>query len=131
REISRFKGYIVERGKVWEEAKKALAEALGQTRADFANRYAEHNRDRLADNQKLVEAVAKIPAQLTPMANQPVQPNAPAGSIGIDWIEIRGPVHPEGASKRSRLFTARPSGGLSQRNAAQKILADFTPRAFR
>ncbi|HEY2413395.1 MAG TPA: DUF1592 domain-containing protein [Pirellulaceae bacterium] len=132
REIARFKGYVIERGKIWDEAKDALAKELGQSREEFDRRYEEHNRERLTDNKRLVDAVAHIPAQLTPMPNRPQQQAAePTGPIAIDWIEIRGPVHPDGDGKRSRIFTARPTETKTPRDAAQKILTDFLPRAFR
>lgn len=135
RDIGRFKGYIVERGKLWDESKNVLAELLGQSREEFDRSYEEHNRERLADSKKLVEAVAHVPAQVMPMANPPnpqVRPAAPpTGSIAIDWIEIRGPLHPNGAGQRSRIFTVKPDDRISKRQAAERILAEFTQRAFR
>jgi hypothetical protein len=131
REIARFKGYIVERSKAWDEAKSALAELLGQSREEFDRRYEDHNRERLTDNKRLVDAVAHIPALASPMPNQPQQPANQSGPIAIDWIEIRGPIHPDGDGKRSRVFTVRPSETKSPRETAEVIVADFLPRAFR
>src|SRR5437764_8623401 len=65
------------------------------------------------------------------MPNQPQQPANQPGPIAIDWIEIRGPIHPDGEGQRSRVFTAHPSENVKSRDAAQKILADLLPRAFR
>jgi uncharacterized protein DUF1592/uncharacterized protein DUF1588/uncharacterized protein DUF1585/uncharacterized protein DUF1595/uncharacterized protein DUF1587/cytochrome c len=131
REIARFKGYILQRSKAWDEAKNGLAEALGQSREEFDRRYQEHNRERLADNKRLVNAVAHIPAQASPMQQQQQPPANQPSPIAIDWIEIRGPIHPEGEGQRSRVFTARPSENRSARQAAETIIADFLPRAFR
>jgi hypothetical protein len=131
REIARFRGYIIERGKVWDESKNALVELLGQSREEFDRRYEEHNRERLADNKRLVDAVAHIPAVASPMPAQQQQPANQPGPIGIDWIEIRGPIHPDGEGKRSLVFTSHPSKQMSPHEAAQQIAADFLPRAFR
>jgi hypothetical protein len=130
-EIARFKGYIIDRSRPWNEAKDALAKELGQSREELDRRYEEHNRERLADNQRLVDAVERVPAQLSPMPNRPQQAAEPAGPIAIDWIEIRGPVHPDGDGKRSRIFSARPTETKTPRDAAQQILTDFLSRAFR
>jgi hypothetical protein len=140
-EIARFKGYVVERGLVLDALKTALAEALGEPRAEFDRRYEAHNRDRLDDNSKVLEAVAHVPTpSLRPSAEIQQQLAAvrnrqfggpPQRTIAIDWVEFRGPVHPDGPGMRSRVFAARPGPDRTSRDAARAILAGFMPRAFR
>jgi hypothetical protein len=146
-EIARFKGYIVERNLLLEAAKTQLAETLKESRADFDRRFAEHNHDKLTANQQVLElpAIAAVPTpSVPPSANVQQQlaqirnPNRPGGgmiarSIAIDWIELRGPIHPAGSGNKSRVFVARPDPekGISSRQAARTILAEFLPRAFR
>jgi hypothetical protein len=147
-EIARFKGYVGERGEILDILKGQLAAALGEPRADFDRRYDEHNREKLADNRKLLEAVADIPApaERSPAFAQQLalvrsgqgfnNNNAnrqPQRTIAIDWIELRGPVDPAGTRKPSRVFVTRPdpAAGVSDRQAARTILAAFLPRAFR
>jgi hypothetical protein len=143
RDIARFKGYIVERGLVLDAVKSALAETLGEPSTEFDRRYEEHNRDRLAANRKVLEleAVASVPtpalrpspqiqqqlAQLKNRANM----GQPQRTVAIDWVELRGPVHPAGSGQKSRVFLARPGEGRSSRQAARAILEGFMPRAFR
>jgi hypothetical protein len=55
----------------------------------------------------------------------------PVATIAIDWVEVRGPIHPVETGRRSRLFVVRPGAGLSSREAARTVLADFASRAFR
>jgi hypothetical protein len=150
-DIARFKGYTVERGQVLDALKTALAQALGEPRADFDRRYDEHNRDRLAANRQVLELgpIAAVPfptggptvsvqQQLAQFLNQNQNQNQqnrnlPNRAIAIDWIELSGPIHPEGAGRRSRVLVARPdeAAGVSGRDAARAILASFLPRAFR
>jgi hypothetical protein len=148
-EIARFKGYIVERSVLLEAAKAALAELTKEPRAELDRRFAEHNRARLAANQQVLElpAIAAVPTpSVRPSANVQQQlaqirnPNRPGGgmgmvprSIAIDWISLRGPIHPAGSGNKSRVFVARPDPeqGISSRQAARTILAGFLPRAFR
>jgi hypothetical protein len=146
-EIARFKGYIVERGLVLDAVKQALADALGEPRADFDRRYEEANRDRLEGNRKVLalEPIAALPTppvrpsveiqqQLAQVKNQNRQGMMQgARSIAIDWIDLKGPVHPAGAGERPRLFVARPdpAAGITSRHAARTNLAAFLPRAFR
>jgi hypothetical protein len=52
-------------------------------------------------------------------------------SVGIDWVEVRGPVRPKDASPEPLVFIARPGQGISASKAAEKILSRFTERAFR
>jgi hypothetical protein len=147
-ELARFKGYTIERGELLDVLKGQLAAALGEPRADFDRRYDEHNRDKLAANRKLLESIADIPAppgrspgfaqQLAFVRNgQGFNNNnlnrQPQRTIAIDWIELRGPVHPAGTRQPSRVFVVRPdpAAGVSGRQAARTLLTAFLPRAFR
>jgi hypothetical protein len=150
-ELGRFKGYTAERGEILDVLKGQLAAALGEPRAEFDRRYDEHNREKLADNRRLLESVADIPApagrspafaqQLALIRNQQGLNNGnrqPQRTIAIDWIELKGPVDPaaEGTTPKQsarRVFVARPDpeAGVTSRQAARTILAAFLPRAFR
>ena len=134
-EIARFKGYIDQRAVALEEAKARLAEALGETPEQFDARFNEQNAERLADQRRILEAVSHIAATPAPAVVTKAQVAARTatvyGSAAIDWIEVRGPIHPAGEGRRALVFSARPGPELSPRDAARRILKDFLPRAFR
>jgi hypothetical protein len=52
-------------------------------------------------------------------------------SIAIDWIEVRGPALPEAIQVNPLVFIAKPGKGMSAEKAANRILTQFLPRAFR
>ena len=60
-ELARFKSYTIERGQLLDILKGQLAKALDEPRAEFDLRYDENNRETLAANRKLLEAIAHIP----------------------------------------------------------------------
>jgi hypothetical protein len=146
-ELARFKGYTVERGELLDLLKGQLARMLNEPREEFDRRYDENNRETLAANRRLLDAIAHIPApeghspgfaqQLAFLkgGQQGLNNNrqGPQRTIAIDWIELSGPVHPTGAQEHTRVFTARPdpAAGVSSQQAARRILARFLPRAFR
>ena len=148
-ELARFKGYTIERGELLDVLKGQLAKMLDEPRDEFDRRYDENNRETLAENRKLLDSIAHIPApegrspgfaqQLALIKGQQGLNNnnnnrqGPQRTIAIDWIELSGPVHPAGAQEHTRVFTARPdpAAGVSSRQAARTILAQFMPRAFR
>ncbi|MBI1311736.1 DUF1592 domain-containing protein [bacterium] len=130
REIVRFKGYIEERTVPLNENKTKLAEALGETREQFDARYAKANNERLEDNAFLLERVQAVTAA---EASQNLKP----GSVAIDWVKIRGPLVPPGATPQTHsdpvatVFVALPGDGVSASSAARQIVSRFASRAFR
>jgi hypothetical protein len=146
-ELARFKGYTNERGELLDLLKGQLAKALNEPRAEFDLRYDENNRETLAANRKLLDAIAHISApedhspgfaqQLALIKGQQGALNTnrqgAQRTIAIDWIELSGPVLPPGATAHGRVFLAWPDqvAGISDRAAARTILARFMPRAFR
>jgi len=124
--------------------KTILAEALKEPRAEFDRRYEEHNRAKLAANQQVLElaAIARVPTpQLPPspaIRQQLAQLRNPTAQWGDGSPEHRHrldraprPVHPAGPDQKSRVFVAQPGPGVTSRQAARTILAEFLPRAFR
>lgn len=132
-EIVRFKGYIVDRTKTLETAKGDLAKALGRSREEFDKVYGDANKERLTDNLALTDRVKDVKA----VPNQPrgKKPQTAAdlkpGSVAIDWVEIRGPLLPEGASDKPLVFVAAPKVESQKKPAAREIIGRFARRAFR
>jgi len=132
-EIVRFKGYIIDRTKTLEKAKNNLAKALDQSRKEFDKVYGEANKERLADNGMLLDRVKDVKA--VPKKRRGKKPQATAalkpGSVAIDWVEIRGPLLPEGASDKPLVFVATPKEESQQTAVAREIIGRFAQRAFR
>ncbi len=128
-EIIRFRGYIAERSIPLHKHQQELARLLGLSREQFEQQWREQNPERIARN----EAILKLGAHVSPRAIKELRDatarSQPPGNVGIDWIEVAGPVRPEGME--SNLFVAKPGPELSDRAAAQHILEHIMPRAFR
>jgi hypothetical protein len=133
KEIARFKGYIADRTPPVTVAKTALAKALKLTLAEFNAQYAKLHTVRLADNQKILDAVKNIkPAAKRKRKNKKKKNRKPkAGSVSIDWIRIQGPVNNLPMSAKPLVFIAQPGKTVSKKQAAKKNLRRFAARAFR
>ncbi len=137
-EIVRFKRMIAERSVAVDVAKAALALELGQSVEELNTVYETQNRGKLLRNTRLLEAVAAVDDEYVGKMSQLVSSSRSMstkqkgpGTIAVDWIDIQGPIHPEGSEAKTQVFVARPSDNRSARAAAQAILQDFLPRAFR
>jgi len=131
RELKRFLKYIDDRSVRLDEAKDALAAALGMSREAFDVEFEKRNAAALKRNSDLGRAIEKS------LSNSPLEP---AGLVGIDWIKVRGPVAParlpdatgeSGRASPERVFVAEPGAEVSEEEAVRTVLADFLPRAFR
>ena len=131
-EIVRFKGYIADRTKVLEKTKNELSKALAESREAFGKRYEAANAERLADNKRLLERVVDVkPVPARKQQRKPSNAKQKPGSVAIDWIEVHGPVRPDGDDTELRIFAAAPGSGTTELEAATAMIADFTRRAFR
>ncbi|MDF1816557.1 MAG: DUF1592 domain-containing protein [Verrucomicrobiales bacterium] len=117
-ELTRFHAYVIDRSKPLPANAKRIASLLGITPEDFYTRYEAANADTIADRKKLLSFARKArPAALN------------TGFPAIDWIEVTGPVLPEG-SRWPRL--ARESADALKSSVKwQTWFPEFLPRAFR
>ncbi len=123
REIDRFRKYAVERTGETEAARNRLAELIDWSRADLEALWVEQNRERLEDNQRLLDAVAHVRWEDW-MKYQ--------GKAYVDRLTIRGPVWPP--DQREDWSTALSLGakpGESPEDMVGRVLTDFLPKAFR
>jgi hypothetical protein len=117
-EISSILNLLPERLAGLEKSRRALASELKVQPAEIERRLREANAARLADNQKILADARAAAGSATPRGK-----TAKVGNAGIDWIEIEGPVVPEG-QPGDLVFTT--AGG-----DAAVALASFLPHAFR
>ncbi len=89
----------------------------------FRSKTAETNafNRRLADERALAEAAAKAAGEKPP-------PRPPV-LVSLDWVEIKEDLLP--GQDGSLVWVAEPSGKLSEREAARRILLRFAERAYR
>ncbi|NQV28940.1 MAG: DUF1592 domain-containing protein [Rhodopirellula sp.] len=140
-QLDRFTGYIEERVQTYDKAKLALAAALQITDEEFNKRYG--NVERLADNKRLLDQVAATVAEFRKIRKQPdpAKEKQKPGSVHIDWVRITGPVVPPtmtaadavqlSGQPGSRIFIVEPGHGISESEAAQRIIENFVRLAFR
>ncbi|MHC4993636.1 MAG: DUF1592 domain-containing protein [Planctomycetota bacterium] len=119
KDIARYRSNTEKHRKTLTQKLGEMAEALGTPVADLQATFDYQNADRLADNQKLLNAVAHV------------KDGVKIGNAHIDWIEVTGPLTPEGSIGAKRVLIAEPSDSLTPRRAASKVLRRFLPRAFR
>lgn len=122
-EIVRLKNDITQRMIAVNKAKAELAPKLDFPLMELEQSLNDFNQARLADNAKILAAVAGVKL---PTNDSSLRPQ----SVGIDWIRIRGPVRPT-TDENERVFIARPGKGLSADKAAEKVLTNFSQKAFR
>ncbi|MFP6762564.1 MAG: DUF1587 domain-containing protein, partial [Planctomycetaceae bacterium] len=128
-EIVRFKGYIADRTKAFDQARNQLAQALGQTRKQFDRIYAAVNADRLADNRLLLDRVQDVkPVPKRQPAGKTAATQKP-GSVAIDWVEVQGPLLPEEAAEQPLVFIRTPRDDSQKLTAAREIIRRFAERA--
>ena len=126
-DLRTYYNLLPERTALMAGVKQELAIALGVPAAEIDRRLFEANRERLADNQKvLADSLAVLGIDHDPQflfGNAPPQARRRPGFPGIDWIRIEGPILPAGAQPEriARLFG----------DEARAALGDFLPRAFR
>ena len=127
-EMVRFRGYVDDRSKEVELRLKRLAELLEVEEDAVRARWKEGNQVRIEDQEFLynrvrdVRTVAAKPNKKRDMAKR--------GDIQIDWIEIVGPLPPEGGIQEE-VFLTWPSEEVSEKEASRHILGFFVSRAFR
>lgn len=122
-EILRLKEDIKKRKTAVETAMAGLARKLGLSPGAFQLRFRDLNSDRLAANEKILAAIAHVTPAVIDNVSRPQ-------SVGIDWIQVRGPVRPT-TEETEKVFIALPGKGLSADQAAERILTNFSRRAFR
>lgn len=126
-DLRSFYNLLPERTEGMAAVKHKLAGALGLPVAELDRQIEATNMERLASNRKVVEDSLAIlglpfdPASLigSARAQTTVKPRR-IGAPGLDWIQIEGPVIPQGAAP-SDLFLADPREALER----------FLPLAFR
>ncbi|HEX3871983.1 MAG TPA: DUF1592 domain-containing protein, partial [Pirellulales bacterium] len=140
REILRFKVYVLQRSEGLDKAKEALARELDRPLAEVNRIYNNHNRAKVDRNAELLKVVVHVDDEFVRKAMEKVSPGKVAynakkqqspGSIGIDWIDVEGPVHAAGPDAHCRVFFAHPDSTHSPREAAEAILDNLLPRALR
>jgi len=109
----------------------SLAKALKEDRKKTKERFERANRDRLADNAKLLKEATAMVAAADQKPKPKAKPKEKPGSLAIDWFEISGPERPAGAPSTPIVFFTRPGGGVSEEDAARRIVSLFVQRAFR
>ena len=122
RDILRFKSYVVERTVNLNKAKRQLGKALGSELKAIERKFDQANQAAVKDNQRVLDAVAKI-------ALKKLGKLATPGNVGIDWIEVRGPVLPP-VSKRTPV-SKRFRFDAADDAAAKQAILSFASRAFR
>lgn len=122
-ELQRFKGYVVERTVMLDDAKQALAGALDISLEDLNSQIKEQNQAALADNKIILDSVANVKAP-TPQKQRP-------GNVAMDFIKIEGPISLGPVSEMPRVFITQPSAEKPAVEAATEILSLFASRAFR
>ena len=122
-ELQRFKGYVVERTVMLEEAKDSLAGALDISIDDLNYQIKEQNAEALADNKIILDSVANVKAPMP-------QPQRP-GSVAMDFIQIEGPISLGPVSESPRVFITEPGNEKTAIQAATDVLTLFASRAFR
>jgi len=126
-DLRSFYNLLPERTEGMAAAKHKLASALRIPVAELDRRIEAANKERLASNRKVVEDSLAVlglpfdPASLIGSSNTQasVKPRR-IGAPGLDWIQIEGPVIPQGAVPRD-IFLAD----------ARAALEGFLPLAFR
>jgi hypothetical protein len=118
RQIDLRRTYLEERQAKWNELRDKLAAEAGIPASEIDRRWAEQNGERLADNARLLDAVAEV--QWDDWMRW-------QGKLFVDWLEIEGPVRP-----------GPPSGGWTLLDALkatdgtpEALLKELLPRAFR
>jgi hypothetical protein len=122
--ILKYKDYVRQRNEVFKDATAELAKKLNLSVDEFRIHFRSLNSDKLAANEQILEAIAEI---------EPVEKiiQLKPQSVAIDWVKIRGPVRPMDAPEEPLVFIAQPDKRVSPSKAAERILRQFTPRAFR
>jgi len=116
REISRFKKYVDDRMVPVNEAGDEVAKLMGISREEFDRRFREHNKERLADRQKLY-------------GYRDTDPDPDPGLVRVDWVEFTGPVMPrKNAAPEIALDASR---ALTSEETWDEWLSGFIDRAFR
>lgn len=126
-DLRSFYNLLPERTEGMAAVKLKLADAMRLPVAELDRRIEAANRERLASNRKVVEdslAVLGLPFDPASLiggakAQASVKPRR-IGAPGLDWIQVEGPVIPQGAAPRG-IFLAD----------ARTALENFLPLAFR
>ena len=129
-DLRSFYNLLPERTQGMVVAKQKLAAAMKVTVQQVDRLLLESNREKIADNQKvLADSLAVLGLEYDPqflmgnaVATAPKKPTR-AGAPGVDWIEVEGPIVPQGAmpERVASLF----------KTDARAALGEFLPRAFR
>jgi len=128
-QVLRFRSYVEDRDKDLQAAKGKLAEALGLSIKEFEAQWRKVNEKQLADQAAIMAAGAHITQESLREQRRKENADQAPGSVGIDWLEVVGPIRPKEAEEL--VLVAEPGPKLSERAAAEKILEHFLPRAFR
>lgn len=115
RQINLRRVYLVERRGHWERLRDKLAAETGLTAAEIERRWRAENAARLADNEKLLAAVAEVKWEDWERWQ---------GKLSVDSLTLVGPVRP-----------INPRGGWNLAGAMQGelegVIRELLPRAFR
>lgn len=126
-QLRTYYGLLPERTKQMVGMKKQLATAMGVATEEIDRQLREADPEKLADNEKLLAASMEMIGleYVEGFSVGAAFPKAPirVGSPGVDWIEISGPILPDGAD-------AERVAELFQKDAKAALRA-FLPRAFR
>ncbi len=128
-QILRFKGYVEDRLLPLEAAKENLAKELGLTMEEFRKEWERVNQEELADIARIDAAVAHVNRETVKDLRLKQNLDKAAGSVGIDWVEIVGPIRP--AHAKDLVLIAEPGQKVTEQEAAETIVRHFLPRAFR
>jgi hypothetical protein len=66
-----------------------------------------------------------------PENNEDSNSNLRPQSVAVDWIQIEGPIDPTPEGQVPLVISSWPKAGNAPETAAQEILEEFLPRAFR
>lgn len=119
RDIDLRRVYLAERRADWEKLRDRHAAAIGISPDEADRRWREQNAVRLADNERLLAAVAHVKWEDWTRYQ---------GKLQADWIEVVGPVAKAGSAETAdwNLVAA-----LRSDPAPLPLLRDFLERAFR
>ena len=123
-EILKYKDYVIQRNEVVKDATAELARKLSLSLEEFEGRFRSMNTKKLNANEEILAAIAEIKPIKKVVRHKPQ-------SVAIDWVKIRGPISPKDAPAKPIVFIAQPGKKISASKAANKILQQFTERAFR
>lgn len=154
-----FKGYVINRGQMtlyesiefpYDGIYRFKARALS-TKGPTGSRLRINDEVKgdievLSEEPKVYEIAAFVPAgenqvawniEIPPIHYDPPKEandsnsNLRPQSVAIDWIQIEGPIDPTPSGQSPLVFSSWPDADITPEAAAEAILKEFMPRAFR